>query len=231
VRIKTNRDPASQSGHSKNIHRVLLVDDHELLRDGVIEMLANKTNLEVCGEADSESDAMALVGETHPHLAIVDISLKQGDGISLTKRIKALDESIRVIVYSTYDEDLYGERALRAGASGYVNKQAPAAELTEAIGMVLGGSVYLSPKMASRLVTATQTGVQPGVLATDTLSDRELEVFRLIGNGLMNAQIADQLHISPRTVETYRERLKLKLDVQTSAELNRRAVQWVLQGE
>lgn len=213
------------------VTRVLVVDDHELLRDGIIELLANEPQLEVCGEAAGENEAMEFVREQHPNLLIVDVALAQGNGISLIKRIKAHDESIRAIVCSMYDEGLYASRALRAGAWGYVHKQAPAQAVLDAVREVLAGNVYLSPRMTKRLVNATHAGSQPDSSPVERLTDRELEVFTLIGQGLMNAQIADELHLSPRTVETYRERLKTKLDLKTSGELNRRAVQWVLEGE
>ncbi len=211
--------------------RVLIVDDHEMLRDGLVELLSNKPHLEVCGEASGETEAMKLVRATHPHLAIVDVALAQGDGINLIKRIKAHNESIRSIVCSMYDEGLYAERALRAGASGYIHKQAPAKTLFEAITEVLAGNVYLSPRMTKRLVNAARSGRDLTSSPIENLADRELEVFTLIGRGLMNSQIAGELHLSPRTVETYRERLKAKLQLKTAGELNRRAVQWVLQNE
>ncbi len=219
------------TGKSTVVSRILIVDDHELLRDGMIELLGNDPQLEVCGEAISENEAMALVRERHPHLLVVDVALAQGNGINLIKRIKAHDETIRAIVCSMYDEGLYAERCLRAGAWGYVHKQAPARTMLDAIREVLSGNIYLSPKMTKRLLNAKHLVGTNEASAIERLTDRELEVFTLIGQGLMNARIAAQLHLSPRTVETYRERLKTKLGLKTSAELNRRAVQWVLEGE
>lgn len=211
--------------------RVVVVDDHELLRDGIIELLATEPHLDVCGEAAGETDAMAVIHEKRPNLVIVDVALSQGNGINLVKRIKAHDESIRTIVCSMYDEGIYAERALRAGASGYVHKQAPARTVLDAIREVLAGNTYQSPRLTKRLIDGALSGRKPVGSLIDQLTDRELEVFTLIGQGLMNAQIADQLHLSARTVETYRERLKAKLYLKTSAELNRSAVQWVLLGE
>ena len=213
------------------ITRVLIVDDHELLRDGLKELLAHKADFHVCGEAAGENEAMQAVHATQPHIVLVDVALKQGDGISLTKRIKAHDESIHVVVCSMYDEKLYAERSLRAGASGYVHKQASARAVLDAIHQVMAGGIYLSPKMANRSLRAPHSRPQPDVSAIESLADRELEVFTLIGEGLMNAQIAEQLGLSPRTVETYRERLKAKLNLKTAGELNRRAVEWVLKSE
>ena len=213
------------------VSRLLIVDDHELLRDGLIELLANEPQVDVCGEAASEDQAMALVRETQPDILVVDVALAQGNGVNLIKRVRAHDDTIRIIVYSMYDESLYAERALRAGAWGYINKQAPAHSVFGAIREVLNGHVYLSPRMAKRLVNATRAGRPPATSSIERLTDRELEVFTLIGQGLMNSEIAAQLHLSPRTVETYRDRLKIKLDLKTSGKLNRRAVQWVLLGE
>lgn len=224
---------ATETSNANDTTRVLIVDDHELLRDGLIELLANEPQIKVCGEATGETEAMALIRDTSAHLVIVDVALAQGNGINLVKRIKAHDQSIRTIVCSMYDEGLYAERALRAGALGYVHKQSPACTVLDAIREVLAGNTYLSPRMTKRLVNATHAGRKPeqDVSAVEQLTDRELEVFTLIGQGLMNAQIAEQLHLSTRTVETYRERLKTKLDLETSAQLNRSAVQWVLQSE
>ncbi len=219
------------SGKSDIVSRVLIVDDHELLRDGMVELLSNEPQLKVCGEAAGENEAMALVRAQKPHLLIVDVALAQGNGINLIKRIKSHDESVRSIVCSMYDEGLYAERSLRAGAWGYVSKQAPAHTLLDGIREVLGGNIYLSPRMTKRLINAKHAVGRSESSAIERLTDRELEVFTLIGQGLMNAQIAEQLHLSPRTVETYRERLKAKLEVNTSGELSRRAVQWVLEGE
>lgn len=211
--------------------RVLIVDDHELLRDGMIELLANEPHLDVCGEAAGEREAMELVREHRPHLVIVDVALTQGNGINLVKQIKAYDDSIRSIVCSMYDEGLYAERALRAGAWGYIHKQTPARTVLGAIREVLAGNTWLSTRMTNRLVHATQSGRKAVASAVEQLTNRELEVFTLIGNGLMNVEIADQMQLSTRTVETYRERLKAKLVVKTSAELSRLAVQWVLSGD
>ncbi len=229
--VQKTESNKTTSDNLKATRRVLIVDDHELLRDGMMELLENEPQVTVCGEASCEREAMNLVRELQPHLLIVDVALTEGNGINLIKRVRAHDVTISSIVCSMYDEGLYAERCLRAGAMGYVHKQAPACTLLDAMREVLAGNVYLSPRMTKRLINAKHLIGQPERSEIDRLTDRELEVFTLIGNGLMNAQIADQLHLSPRTVETYRERLKTKLVLTTSAELNRRAVQWVLEGE
>jgi len=216
---------------AKAITRILIVDDHALLREGLKELLNGESHLEVCGEAAGEAEAMDLVRSTKPALVVVDIALEQGNGLDLIKRITAHDPSIRTIVCSMYDESLYAERALRAGASGYVNKQAPAQTILAAITDVLAGEIFLSSHLTQRLVRRASGRLdQPAKTPIETLSDRELQVFGLIGQGLATGQIAEKLHLSARTVETYRERLKAKLNLKHAAELNRDAAQfWLLQ--
>ena len=211
--------------------RILIVDDHELLREGLKELLSGEPHLETCGEAGREAEAMELVRATNPDLVIVDMALEQGNGLDLIKRIKAHDASIRMIVCSMHDDSLYAERALRAGAAGYVNKQAPAATILAAIAEVLEGGIFLSAPMTRQLLRSATGGRDgPPKSLIENLSDRELQVFSLIGQGLTTGQIAKQLHLSTRTVETYRERLKSKLHLKHAAELNRDAAQfWVLQ--
>ena len=207
-----------------NITRVLIVDDHELLRDGLTELLGNRANLTVCGQAVGEDEAMQLTVETQPDLAIVDVVLQQGDGINLVKRIKSYNDSIRVIVCSMFDEKLYWARCLRAGASGYVHKQAPAASILVAIEKVLAGETYTDPAFSVR-----QSNFNALSLDCETiLATRELEVLQLIGQGKMGSEIAEKMALSQRTIDTYRERIKSKLNLRTSAELNRCAVEWVL---
>ncbi len=206
--------------------RVLIVDDHELLRDGLTELLSHKSGLEVCGEAAGEDEAMEAIVSTQPNLVIVDVSLQQGDGIRLVERIRVHDKSIRVIVCSMYDENLYAERSLRTGASGYVHKQAPAVAMLDAIARVMAGETYTSSPQPQPATASSETTPLEDI---ESLAKRELQVLTLIGQGLMNAQIADRLGLSPRTVDTYRERIKAKLNLKTASELSRRAVQWVLQ--
>jgi DNA-binding NarL/FixJ family response regulator len=209
--------------------RVLIVDDHELLRDGLRMMLSNRPDLETCGEAAEEGEAVRLIRELHPDLIVVDIALKSGNGIDLIKQIKAYDPATRVIVYSMYDEHLYGERALRAGANGYVNKQDPASAILDAICRVLDRKMYFSEGLIERVLHRTQDGEDVQQSPIESLSDRELEVFRLLGQGATTREIAENLGLSTNTVNTYRERLKLKLDLKSAAELMHRATAWVLE--
>jgi DNA-binding NarL/FixJ family response regulator len=209
--------------------RVLIVDDHELMRDGLRIMLDHHAGLECCGQAAEEGDAMRLIRQLHPDLAVVDLGLKSGDGISLIKQINAYDPGVRIIVYSTHGEQLYGERALRAGANGYVDKQDPAAEILEAILKVLAGKMHFSEDLIERVLHRAQHGGDMLGTPIEALSDRELDVFRLIGQGTSTREIADKLCLSINTVNTYRERLKLKLNLNSGVELTHRATEWVLE--
>ncbi len=212
--------------------KVLLVDDHEMLRQGMRLLIEQQKDLQVCGEATDEISAVKQFRAAEPDLVIVDLSLKEGDGIELIKRIKLLDPEARMLVYSMHDERVYGERALRAGAKGYVSKQQPARAVLQAIRRVLAGSMHFSGEMTQRLLerAAASEPMSPAASPVESLSDRELEVFEMIGRGLTTRSIAASLHLSPRTVDTYRERLKIKLALANSAELHYRAVQWVLKG-
>lgn len=210
--------------------RILIVDDHELLRMALRTMIDNESDLEVCGEAGNEDEALRQVRETRPDLVLVDVSLNSGnDGIDLIKRIHAHDASVRVVVSSMHDEKRYGERALTAGAMAYVNKHDPARTVVDAIRRVLEGKMFFSEEFTQRVMQRAVHGQgNYDISPIEKLSNRELEVLGLIGEGLTTAAVAEQLHLSASTVETYRKRLKTKLDVSSGAELARRAAEWVL---
>lgn len=224
------RKPSSSiSPSARRATRILIVDDHELLRQGLHELIASKPDLEVCGEATDEAGAIKQFHELQPDLMIVDISLKEGDGIDLIKRIHAESPAVRMLVLSMHDESLYAQRVLRAGASGYVSKQAPSGTILDAIRCVLDGKLYFSPQLAQRLLQRAASGrIQESESLVETLSDRELEIFEQIGRGLQTRQIAATLKLSPKTVHSYRERLKQKLNITTGGELTHQAVRWVL---
>ncbi|MCE9557035.1 MAG: response regulator transcription factor [Planctomycetes bacterium] len=208
--------------------RVLIVDDHELLRDGLRMLLGTDPKLEVCGDAMDETDARNLVRQLNPDLAVVDLTLRNGNGLDLVKWIKKNHPETRVIVLTMHDEKIYGERALRAGAEGFVNKDHASGTILTAIEQVRDGKLFFSEELTRRVMKRTrgsQNEVSPS--ATDLLSDRELEVFRFIGQGKTSAQIAAELKLAASTVETYRERLKTKLNLTNSAELARHATVWV----
>ncbi|MBC7819201.1 MAG: response regulator transcription factor [Planctomycetaceae bacterium] len=221
---QTRKTPVAQG-----VIRILIVDDHELLRQGLRELIGSQPDLEICGEALDEADALQQFRALQPDLMTVDISLGQGDGIDLVKRIHAESSTVRMLVLSMHDESLYAQRALRAGALGYVSKQAPSRTILEAIRSVLDGKLYLSPQLSQRLLQRAASGkLQESESMVETLSDRELEIFEQIGRGLQTRQIAETLKLSPKTVHSYRERLKQKLNVTTAGELTHQAVRWVL---
>jgi DNA-binding NarL/FixJ family response regulator len=210
-------------------YRVLIVDDHPIVRRGLSEMINQEPDLEVCGEAGDVAEALEQVQQRQPDVMVVDLSLRSGHGIDLIEQVKAINESIRMLVSSMHDESLFAERALRAGALGYLSKQEPAGKLLEAIRQVARGEIFLSPTMSNRLLYAVVGGDQLHRNPIAGLSNRELEVFEMIGQGLATKQIAGRLHLSPKTIETHREKIKSKLNLSNSNELNRRAVQWVLE--
>lgn len=220
---------SSKSQTAKTTTRILIVDDHELLRQGMRDLIASESDLAICGEALDEEGALQQFRALQPDLMIVDVSLQEGDGIDLVKRIHAECPAVRVLMLSMHDESLYAQRALRAGALGYVSKQAPSSTLLEAIRCVLDGKLYLSPRLSQRLLQRAASGkLQESESLIETLSDRELEIFEQIGRGLPTRQIATTLKLSPKTVHSYRERLKQKLNVTTGGELTHQAVRWVL---
>jgi DNA-binding NarL/FixJ family response regulator len=216
---------------NKTRARVLIVDDHPAVREALAIRIGRQRDLEVCGEAADMSEALRLVAESQPDVAVVDISLKTGNGIDLIKRIKGRNHHVRMLVWSMHSEALYAERALRAGALGYVNKDQATDRIVEAIRRVLAGEVYLSEAMAQRMLQRAVGGAPDEVTRSplEVLADRELEVFRLIGEGVKTAEIADRLHLSVKTVETYRGRIRRKLDLADGTKLAHYATQWVLE--
>lgn len=208
--------------------RILIVDDHPIIRHGLAALIACEQDLEVCGEASDTPEALRQVEATQPHLVIVDISLKSGHGIDLIEQIKAKNDTIKMLVLSIHDEFLFAERALRAGAMGYVNKQEAIETIIGAIRTVLRGETYLSARMANRLLHKV-VGGRLERNPVEGLSNRELEVFEMIGQGLTTKQIAGKLYLSPRTIKNHREKIKVKLNLPNEQELIHRAVQWVLE--
>lgn len=209
--------------------KILIVDDHPSVREGLALRISLHSDLAVCGEADTEDAALAMVKQTDPDLVLVDISLKSGHGIELIKRIRSLDPAIKMLVISGFQESLYAERALRAGALGYLNKQESNEKMIDAIRAVLAGERFLSPEMSRRLINQALGASDATRTPIENLTDRELEIFRLIGEGLTTSAIANQLFLSTHTIDTHRENIKRKLAVQNAAELSRTAVQWLLE--
>jgi DNA-binding NarL/FixJ family response regulator len=211
--------------------RILIVDDHPAIREALAIRIAAEADLEVCGEAADEAEAGRLVAAVNPNLAVIDLALKSGSGLDLIKRLRETHADLRMIVWSMYDENLYAERVLRAGARGYINKEQATSQIIEAIRAVLDGKVYLSPAMTEKLLGrhVGPAGKESGRSPIDALTDRELEVLRLIGQGVKTADIATRLHLSVKTVETYRDRLRQKLDLRDGTELAHFAAQWELE--
>ena len=207
----------------------MLVDDHPILRKGLAQMINMEQDLTVCGEAEEAGKAFELVGTLQPDVAVVDISLKTGNGIELVKNVKARYPELPILVLSMHDESLYAERALRAGSLGYIMKEEATEQVLVAIRRVLKGEIFLSEKMKSRMLQQLTTGGRNKVVVSpiENLTDRELEVFRLIGEGRSTRQIAAELHLSVRTVEAYREYIKSKLNLRNATELVQHAFHWV----
>ena len=211
--------------------RIYIVDDHTMFREGLRQLIERETNLVVCGDASNAKEALRGIRASQPDVVLVDISLAGASGLDLIRDVKSEFEDLPVLVVSMHDESLYAERALRAGAMGYVMKHEPAKTVKAAIQKVLGGEMYLSERMAGSLIHRFVRGEpdQPKS-PVETLSDRELEVFRMLGQGKGVRLIAEELGVTIATVNSFRNRIKEKLDLKTSTEVMLHAIQWV-QGE
>jgi DNA-binding NarL/FixJ family response regulator len=209
------------------IIKVLLVDDHPLVREGLVNLISQQADLQICGEAGNEPQALELIRMVQPDVAIVDISLETGSGIELIKSIKAMFPAVTVLVLSMHDESLYAERALRAGARGYIMKREAAKKVIEAIRCVLAGQLYVSDKVAALMAEKFVEGRSAATASPiEQLSNRELEVFQLLGLGHNTRQIADHLHVGFKTVQAYCARIKEKLKLANATELLREAIRW-----
>ena len=212
--------------------KVLIVDDHPLFRERLVQLVENEPDLSVCGEAETAQEAIELIRTTLPQLAIVDITLRESSGLELVKSIKALSLGVPVLVLSMHDERVYAERSLRAGAAGYITKDQDATQVVSAIRRVLSGAIYLSEQMtASVLRNLTPSGSKSSPRALDRLTDRELQVLDLIGRGQTTRRIAECLRLGIATVDTYRARIKEKLDLQNGTELQHFAIRWLAERE
>jgi DNA-binding NarL/FixJ family response regulator len=218
----------SKSPNVQKKNKVLVVDDHPIVRRGLAELIAMEPDMEFCGEAADMAEAIKLIEANCPDVAIVDMTLKSGHGLELIQHIKANHAGVKMLVSSMHDELLFAERSLRAGAMGYIPKHEATETLLDAIRQVLRGEIYLTARMSNRMMH-NLAGKPAETDPINTLSNREVEVFEMIGQGLTTQQIAGKLKLSAKTIETHREKIKGKLDLKNSAELNRRAVQWVLE--
>ena len=210
-------------------HRLMIVDDHPIVRRGLAELLAREVDLEIGNGADNVVDAMTEVEIFRPDLVVVDMSLNDSSGIELIAQLKARHPDVKTLAWSMFDEKVFAERALQAGAMGYVNKKEPIENMVRAVHQVLQGNIYLSPEMTNRLLHRACGGPTPDGDPIHRLSNRELEVFRMLGNGMTTKQIGRKLDLSPKTIEAHRENIKSKLDLKNASELSCCAVQWVLQ--
>lgn len=217
-----------QTSPTRQKRRIFIVDDHPIVRKGLTQLINQEADLTVCGEAENAEMALELIKRAKPDLAIVDISLRGIDGLELTKLIRARFENIPVLVVSMHDESLFAERALRVGARGYIMKQEAIEKMMEAIRKVLRGELYVSERVSASIVKKFVDGKAEGLSSPEELlSDREIEVFQLIGQGYGTRQIADQLHVSIKTVESYRANIKEKLGLKNAAELVKHAIHWI----
>ena len=215
------------AGREARKRAVLVVDDHPLMRDGISQLIDQQPDLRVCGGASSGPEALAALDRLEPDLMLVDISLPGMDGIELIKAVRKRAARLPLLVLSMHDESLYAERAVRAGAKGYVMKHASAETLLAAIRRVLDGRVYLSPAMTDKLLDKMAHDDAAGHESPlAALSDRELEIFRLVGRGLRTQRIAEDLNLSVKTVETYYSRIKQKLHIKDASELLQMAIAW-----
>ena len=206
---------------------VLIVDDHPLLRQGLAMLINQQQDMEVCGEAEEARTAMQMIAQRRPDIIILDLSLKGPDGLELLKNIRAISPDLPVLILSMHDEAIYAERALRARANGYIMKQEATEKVLVAMRRILKGDVYLSDGISRKLLQQYIDGAPPMVEpSVSVLSDRELEVYRRIGDGRGTREIAEELHLSVKTVETYQAHIKEKLALRSGRELIQHAIQW-----
>ena len=211
--------------------KILIVEDHPLFRAMLAQLIQKELGMTVCGETDNIKEALQLINQTHPDAAIVDVTLRGTSGLELIKQLKALSLKLPVLVLSMHAERLYAERVLRAGAKGYVSKEESPTEVVKAIRKVMSGHIYVSDRanetILDRLGHANKAARPSGV---DLLSDREIEVFQLVGRGLNSREIAERINLGATTVDSYRARIKEKLGIRNAAELYQRAAQWLAEG-
>ena len=207
--------------------KIFIVDDHPMMREGLAQLIGHETDLVVCGEADDAAQALEQIEKLQPDLALVDITLRSTSGLELIKDLRIRAPALSILVISMHDESLYAERVLRAGGRGYVMKQEGGKKLMEAIRQVLSGKTYVSERISAKIFDLFSGRPTESSSPVERLTDREFEVFRLIGQGLSTKQIAEKLRVSAKTVEVHRVNIKQKLKVATAAELIHFAVRWM----
>lgn len=211
----------------QKIKRVFIVDDHPMMRDGLRQLIGNEPDLELCGEADTAALALELAIKTKPDVMLVDITLRNGNGLDLIKDLQASVPDAVVLVLSMHDESLYAERVLRAGGRGYIMKQEGGRKIIEGIRRVADGGTFVSDAIASKIVDIFSRRSHDAESPVERLTDREFQVFQLIGQGLSTREMAEQLHVSAKTIEVHRVNIKEKLNTPTLPDLIRYAVRWV----
>ncbi|MCX5796281.1 MAG: response regulator transcription factor [Elusimicrobia bacterium] len=207
--------------------RILLVEDHPIVRQGLAQLLGQTPDLEICSFAEDSLSALRAVKAENPDMAIVDISLQSADGLDLVKDLRARKLQLPVLILSMHQESVYAQRAMRAGAQGYVMKGEPTPRLLAAVRKVLAGGLFFSEEVTSDLLRRQIGGEPAGLSPVELLTDKELQIFRLIGQGHATREIADVLHRSVKTIEAHRENMKLKLGIKNSPQLAQAAVEWV----
>jgi DNA-binding NarL/FixJ family response regulator len=219
----------NQSGIAAKKSRVFVVDDHPIVRQGLALLINRESDLMVCGEAEDAQTAVQTVATAKPDILVVDISLNGPDGLDLLKDIRTRYRELPVLILSMHDESIYAERALRAGAQGYIMKQEATEKVLVALRRILSREIYVSERIANRMLQRYIGGSNTGRPSSiSDLTDRELEVVRLIGEGHSTRQIAEELHISVKTVESYQAHIKEKLSLKNARELVQRAIQWTV---
>lgn len=213
-------------GNHQSRARIAIVDDHPLVRERLTEIFQREPDLAVCGEAEDRASAIQLIKQSSPDLVIVDLTLKDSDGLELIKDLRVRWPKLLILVVSMHDESLYAERVIRAGARGFITKQEATRNIVEAVRRVLDGGIYLNEKASNTLIKRLSGMEKPACTPADLLADRELQVFELTGHGLNSRQIADKLGIGFKTVETYRVRIREKLQLKDSTDLLQQAIVW-----
>jgi DNA-binding NarL/FixJ family response regulator len=219
----------SESSATSRKYRIVLVDDHPVVLGGYRLMLDAQPDLQVCATAANAGEALTAIQREHPDLVVTDLTMPGRGGLDLIKDLVALEDSLKILVISMHDENLWAERALKAGARGYVMKESDNATMLAAVRQVLAGGIYMGPRLAARVLGAFASARPRGSTSSplEKLSDREFEVFRLFGEGKTAKEIAAQLNLSPKTVSVHRDHIKEKMGFTTSAEMIRQAVRWV----
>ena len=223
--------PKGMSAKESTPISVLIVDDHPLFRDGLVARISREPDMEVCGEAESIEGALPVIESDEPAVVVLDIALKDGYGLKLIENIRETKPETRILVLSAYREELFGRRAIRLGADGYLNKKQAHGQVIDAIRSVASGKRYLSARLTERLLDDVVDTPSAGPVTTESLTERELEILRLIGEGSSTRSIAGKLGLSVHTIETYREKIRSKLGLKNGTELVHFAVQWVLESQ